>query len=495
MIFVSQTAPELKAAIVSESFLEGAGFSTSPSNNAGDLVHHDLRALQQQAAGGELIRLDAPACINTFSGAFETGYSAVLLISNLDSPTSPLVQTSGVVSAVTIADLTSNHSSIQYCLAQRGPAATCEVCLNTLLLGIVALLNSILLVATASVLFKRSSFRPLATLGDAISSFLEEPDPTTQGACLLSKADVRQGRWHPTGAKYWIPRDHYWLRSVSGPRWLVTGSIWTACVGLAAAGLGVAIANDPVAGLSPFGVSSPHALIRLPQSVLAQAAAMVASLPQGLLAVLYLAVDAHLTTYFLSHESSRFATAPPRPLRVSADPVGLQTTSVYLTLPPAVSWFLAVLFAGMAFLLSQSLFVVSVQLIDVPVSPGSIPTDDEGLSGSPNQIVALGLSGVALLVLLASLLVLAVAVLGVGLRRSPSAQPPGGEPVGNPMALAGGSCSAVISARCHPLAREKGLWRKPVMWGVVREGACLGESHCGFTAGRPGVVNPGVPYA
>jgi hypothetical protein len=205
-----------------------------------------------------------------------------------------------------------------------------------------------------------------------------------------------------------------------------------------------------------------------------------------LLAALYLAVNPVLSAYFLSQESSRFAIGPVRPLRVSADAVGAQTASLCLTLPWSVSGALMVLFTAMAFVLSQSFFVVSVRLVDVS-------TLDDSTTETP--LVALGLSGVGLLTLLVMLVVLALVILGLGLRRAPAAGTVNGEMVGNPMAMPSGSCSVVVSARCHPLAREKGLWRKPVMWGVVRDGVGLGVSHCAFTAGRAGVVNAGRNYA
>ncbi|SPQ22083.1 0c82ce2d-26cf-476e-8914-0ca15ab7d1b9 [Thermothielavioides terrestris] len=485
VIFVSQTAPNFKAAVVDESFVSGAPLSGDVSAITGGLSTTDLSALQQLVARGELVRLSAPACIDQFGGAFEPDYSTVLLISNAKA--SPLSQTPEGT------NLVSDQSAIQYCLAQPAPAPTCAVNLNSSLLGTVALLNSIALVATGAVLFKHSSsFRPLATLGDAISSFLDEPDPETQGACLLSKTDVCQGRWPLTEAKYWEPKHHYWLRSVSFPRWIVALLLWATCVGLATAGLAVSVNNDPAARLSPFGTASPHALALLPAGTPAAAAAVVASLPQLLLALLYFAVHALLASYYLSHESSLFATRSARPLRVSADSVGAQTTSLYLALPIPISGALAALFATMSFLLSQSFFPVSVQLLNYPLDPANNPTP----SSSSSTIIALGLSGTALLALLVLLGLLATAVLALGLRRAPAAAMVNGELRGNPMALPAGSCSAVISARCHPLARERaGLSGKPVMWGVVREGVGFGVSHCGFTAGRAGLVEAGRNYA
>ncbi|KAL2166598.1 hypothetical protein VTG60DRAFT_2467 [Thermothelomyces hinnuleus] len=412
-----------------------------------------------------------------------------------------------------ISTLVPDRSSIQYCLAQRAPAPTCEVDLNAPLLGSVTLVNSIALVAAVAVLFKwPSSFHPLVTLGDAISSFLQDPDPTTQGACLLSKTDIWHGRWPLTTTKCWVPRKHYWLRSVSFPLWIATATVWAVCLGLLAASLAYALSMDPSARLSPPGSASPHALLALPNTApTGAAAAVVAALPQLLLAALYLTANALLTSYHLSHESSLFAaaaaapTAWPRPLRVSsADPAGAQTSSLYLTLPHSVSAVLVSLFAGLSLVLSQSVFAVVVRRIEArvsmspssPSSSSSSPAGNAAAAATAPPIVALGLSDVGLVVLLAALVGLAAVVLGMGLRRAPPAGPANEKTLGNPMVLPGGSCSAVISARCHPLAREKGLWMKPVMWGVVREdGGPLAISHCGFTAGRAGPLEAGRSYA
>ncbi|KAK3309009.1 uncharacterized protein B0T15DRAFT_500732 [Chaetomium strumarium] len=527
VIFVSQTAPSLKAVVVGESFLEGSPFSNGDAETVGGLSRHELLLLQRRAARDELVRLSTPVCIDHFSGAFQEEYSAVLVISNNKPP----ISESSDIRRTTASD-------IRYCLAQPASAPTCEVNLNASLLGTVSLLNSIALVATAAVLFMRpSSFRPLATLGDAISSFLEEADPMTQGSCLLSKADVCQGRWPLTEAKFWLPKNHYWLHSVSFPRWVVAFFIWATCVGLAATALAISIPNpddddSSAARLSPFGTASPHTLLLLPANTPAAAAAVVASLPQLLLAALYFATNALLTSYFLSHESSLFALKPARPLRVSAaaNPAGWQTTSLHLTLPGPVSALLMALFTAMSFVLSRSIFAVSVHLVDVPLldlassSSTAPPPPNPPSETTKRIIVGLGLSGAGLLALLSLLAALAAGVIALGLRRAPPAaggtvSSGGGEEemVGNPMALPAGSCSAVISARCHPLARERTtittsattstttaaregarellLWEKPVMWGVVREGVGFAPSHCAFTAGRAGVVGAGRNYA
>ncbi|KAK0616066.1 hypothetical protein B0T17DRAFT_496885 [Bombardia bombarda] len=413
-----------------------------------------------------------------------------------------------LVSAVVVQVLYNAVIFISTNITDAGQALqTCDVGVNGTLLGVAALLNLVIVIAIATVL-ARASFAPLATLGDAITSFLRDPDPSTRGACLLSKTDVRLGRWGGVGlneAKYWVPRKHYWFSSPSLPHWLFTILVWCACAGLAAAALVVSLMAEHQ--LSPFGADSSSSSgssssitqlqlqLQLPSSVSLPAAALIASLPHILLAALYFATNSLLTTYWLSHESSLFASRPPAALRVSARPVGAQTTSLYLTLPRPASWCLLAWFMGMGFVASQSLGVVATTT--ATTSP-----------------VALGISGIGLLTLLSMLVLLACVVIGLGVFRSaPPAGMVNGEAVGNPMALRGGSCSVVLGSRCHLVDKYRGVraekekepWRYPLVWGVVHEGAdevgmttrrTMGMvGHCSFTAGTAVQVDVGRCYA
>ncbi|KAH6630933.1 hypothetical protein B0J18DRAFT_116346 [Chaetomium sp. MPI-SDFR-AT-0129] len=592
VVFVSQTAPSFKAAMVGEPFVRGAAFSGDFSADGSGFSRPDLLALQRRVVDGDLVRLSAPDCMDQFGGAFETAYSAVLLVSDTQTTSTGMsrvtrvarLSRSGTDPARDLAPALVDPSAmqVQYCLALPAPPPTCQVNLNASLLGIVALLNSIAVVATSAVLFRRrSAFRPLVTLGDAFSSFLQDPDPTTRGACLLTKSDVVRGRtWPRAEAKYWIPDSHYWARSVPFTGWLATFLLWALCAGLAAAALVYHLTADTTSSLSALGLADPHALIRFPFTSSSTttpppaAIAVLAAVPQLLLAALYLSVNSLLTTYYLSHESSLFAMGGHpvgpvgRPLRVSADPVGAQTTGIRLTLPHVVSCPLTVLFAGMSFLTGQSFFAVVVRAVPVSIPPTASPD----AAGESPSLVALGTSGQALVALLIALGLLALAVITLGMRRAPSAITVKGEMVGNPMVMPGGSCSAVVSARCQPVGgreslappvrgsmgkpgrksesvvpvrvstvrlsmaremaseettegtgtrtepgtgaetgtggmekrgmrmeiretRETALWRRPVMWGVIREGNGYGVSHCGFTAGRAGTVGMGRSYA
>lgn len=140
----------------------------------------------------------------------------------------------------------------------------------------------------------------------------------------------------------------------------------------------------------------------------------------------------------------------------------------------------------MAFVLSQSFFVVSVHL--APADPSSTVI---------STLTALGFSGTGLLVLLALLVVLALTVVGLGFRQAPPAILGNGQAAGNPLALEAGSCSAVLSARCHaaPQERNMELWKRPLTWGVVEGGGPVNVAHCTFTAGRAGDIDLGRSYA
>lgn len=396
---------------------------------------------------------------------------------------------------------------------------TCTLNLNGPLFGIVMILNLLLVLAMATVL-ARSTFAPLATVGDALRSFLRRPDPATEGACMLTKRDVRHGRgWgvlghtpgtgaadgdgarvdtgnssrnrEPLGTPF-VPRTHLWLHFPSLARWGFATLAWLAACAPAAVGLALLLARPgPIGGddgevgvplwtttttiappslFPPLG--TPHTAFASPAQPPAADAdrghvddaavqtALLAALPQLPVAVLYLAANALLTTYFLGQEYASYAAiggaSSPRPLRVSSAPAGQQTTGLYLTLPRPVSWLLLVLFAGLGFLASQA--VSSLVVMDPILDSDSDPAA---------PLVALTLNTTALLALCTALAALAAFTLVLGFRQPPPAPllgapenekrgsgKAGGPPRANPLAqaLRGGSCSAVFSAACHPYA-------------------------------------------
>lgn len=62
---------------------------------------------------------------------------------------------------------------------------------------------------------------PLITVGDAIQSFLNRPDPTTSGMCLAGKLTFQPWiRDQSHGPKEWRLNKKRWFGSASKTRWI-----------------------------------------------------------------------------------------------------------------------------------------------------------------------------------------------------------------------------------------------------------------------------------
>lgn len=495
LIFTTSTGYEYDIVAVKAAFLTGGQFSNASATNGAGLTRTELLELQDAAASGQLSNLSTTACIDVFSASFNADYQALLLVlsssgSSDSSSSNSLVATARAgIGASAEDDITSTDGSqvlvegseVAYCLGERAATErdTCTLNLNGILFAAILGLNLVAFLATAASLLLRR-FEPLVTLGDAVTSFLRDPDPATRNNCLLTKENLRTGLggWDFTEGKYWAPdRGHAWFRSPSLTQWLVAGFWWLAAAGPAAGVLALTLvgqqqqADDGSAStpstasttmaLTDFGTADYRTTYLTAASTPAAALALAAAGPQVLLAGLYLATNALLTAFFLTRESARFAatsTSRRRPLRVSnARPVGRQTTSLYLTLPRPVSWALAAYFAGMGLVLSQACF---------PVCLSSPSTSSSSNSAALRGV---GFSGAALLTLLLMLVALFLAVAALSLRRAPAMTMADGRAVGNPLVFDGGSCSAVISARCHRVPGEADVWADEVCWGVVPE--------------------------
>lgn len=73
----------------------------------------------------------------------------------------------------------------------------------------------------------RNRSPPLLTVGDAISSFISRPDPTTGDLCWLSSKYVRKGTWtgtreNSTPTYNSLSKPQFWSRAVTRWRWIAT---------------------------------------------------------------------------------------------------------------------------------------------------------------------------------------------------------------------------------------------------------------------------------
>ena len=167
--------------------------------------------------------------------------------------------------------------------------------------------------------------------------------------------------------------------------------------------------------------------------------ALLANIPQIIISVAYFLYNNMLTTMLLAAEYNDYA-IERKPLRVSWAK-GLQRSTYYLSLPYRYSIPLMICNTILHWLVSQSFFFVEVVLYDMA---GKLTAE---------RLIACGYSPIALMVAILLGFVMVCIILGMGFRRFRTNMP---------LAV---SCSAAISAACHPPPGDNDHALKPVMWG------------------------------
>ncbi|RCI11040.1 hypothetical protein L249_5183 [Ophiocordyceps polyrhachis-furcata BCC 54312] len=324
--------------------------------------------------------------------------------------------------------------------------------------------------------------QPLYTLGDAIASFMRSPDGSTIDMCLVTKDDFLRRRHHRW--KFWksvepipqtSPREfrkqpRLWMQAASWRRWtllMVLCSCTIAAGGplLAAAVSSLAHRNVPtdMRNLKKlgFGETTPLTFLvtRLPRQDPAGliSSVLLANLPQVIVSVIYLLYNAMLSTFLVQREFSlMYKREKHKPLRVS-EPIGIQRSSYFISLPLRYGVPLYATSGLMHFLLSQSLFMARVTAFS-PDGTVDARASFSTCAYSPVALVTTMVMGAALV----------LAIVAVGFRRYDGT-----------MRMVGTN-SRAIAAACHVLAedRDEG-YLLPVQWGVVEQTAGVGR--CAFT--------------
>lgn len=105
---------------------------------------------------------------------------------------------------------------IDSCLSQT-LEEQCTIEASLSLLGVVIAFIFCKLLCMFWVLWKLKE-HPLAVVGDAICSFLKEPDENTKGACLGTPSDFNHKNYW-LSARKWSPKPRRWSRNASGGQW------------------------------------------------------------------------------------------------------------------------------------------------------------------------------------------------------------------------------------------------------------------------------------
>jgi hypothetical protein len=231
----------------------------------------------------------------------------------------------------------------------------------------------------------------LYTLGDAIASFMRDPDPSTERMCLATKEDFRTHRdwrfrkiptWQTKGYEGPHPRmmskkPTRWWTAASVRRWIILLSACILIIVVVAILLGLSTISlrhrkwkTDIKGLLHFGFGAltPDTFLVLllpkkdPEGLIANV--LVANLPQLIVSVLYILYNTMLSTFLVQREFSRMCTEKFRkPLRVS-EPSGIQRSSYFISLPLRYGIPLYVSSGGMHWLISRSFFLARVTAVD-----------------------------------------------------------------------------------------------------------------------------------
>jgi hypothetical protein len=209
--------------------------------------------------------------------------------------------------------------------------------------------------------------------------------------------------------------------------------------------------------------------------------ALIANFPQVLLSFLYFAYNSLFTAMLMGYEWVSYA-HKKKGLRVSRRPSGAQRSTYFLQLPYRFGLPLVLLSGTLHWLVSQSIFVVALDVYD---EYGDLNTMSVGVEwDAPTKTC--GYSPVAMLGVAILGFLMVTTVIGVGYI-----------PYKGGMPLAGSS-SLAISAACHPEKHyETGdtvLSEQKLQWGVVST-SLDGIGHCAFTNKDVGPLVKGCMYA
>ena len=260
MIFTSASANHYIAYVVTDSFVcnrpDDLIFQADSHHGSigENLLNTTIYHLWQQMPA--LDRLENSRCLQIYGHRFLSNYGNAILVTSISNANTSVLATEEIVPGQNINTiLCAGHArnwtidpkvheystftqigpfadaQVAYCLAEPViPDCTLDLNLSILVIVIVCNVVKITCLFIAALTLKA---RPLRTTGDAISSFLQCADPTTEGRGPLSTLDVYAGRWHnrqtsvseiegnENGIRRWASVRHRWYSSAGCGRWLM----------------------------------------------------------------------------------------------------------------------------------------------------------------------------------------------------------------------------------------------------------------------------------
>jgi hypothetical protein len=249
-IFVSLTANEYMIAAVTQDFVNGANWTLTGSN-----AFHQVLLTEMQRNISSYERLDQAACITEYGVDYLSSRRNALVVvdGELSNPLmgtldwtynapqnswicGTTVGSNMTLETISIDDFDCNipvalsndtwlmgSQQVDYCLSQT-VEDQCRLQFAVPIMVVVLACNFFKLLAVVMTLWKCRE-PTLVTLGDALDSLLESPDPYTVGMCIAAKKDFRESAWPVSKAKRWIPKKHFLCEGVGIRRWVLSNAV------------------------------------------------------------------------------------------------------------------------------------------------------------------------------------------------------------------------------------------------------------------------------
>ncbi|KAF5381867.1 hypothetical protein D9757_008366 [Collybiopsis confluens] len=373
---------------------------------------------------------------------------------------------------------------INYCLSQP-VALKCQLNFNVPLLVLVIIFN-IVKVTCMALAARTIHNNALVTVGDAIASFTSNPDIHTRDMCLNSKHIFDGREIDKTVCLQYQSRSIRWFRAASKQDWMITVLFFAVAISTVLGLLIFAISHlGPGTGFSAIwqlGIGKVHARTIISNWMIPTdgysglvASVLVSNSPQLILSIIYLIFNLLCTKMFLAREWLSYSHAR-KLLRVS-NPQGTQRSTYSLQIPYRFGLPLMAYSTLLHWLVSQSIFLVQVIYYD------------ESDSDYNSTISSCGFSslGMILTLIVGGTLILGALIFGY------FSYFDGDMPFV-------GSCSAAISASCHPPIPDGSDPLKPMKWGAVLgfesgNGKQSAVGHVSFSSGNVFEPIPGCYYS
>ena len=268
-VFSSLSTRQYNTFLTSSNFFDGAIFNLDASiavqNDTNPSITNALQKYQKNQTA--LKRLENEACLKVYTASIVSKYSDVFLVTTYSNSTNSLILWSVSKNSKLIIDSgssvikeclasyldgcdffaivnpqnwsISNHPvtylingevqmeiypipdgmRAQYCLS-RLVEEHCKLQFSLAIMVVVIVCNVVKTVCMSVIVWNQDS-EPLVTLGDAIASFLDRPDMTTAGNCIVEKIRFEESRSWALHLSRWYTRRLRWFRAASPRRWVV----------------------------------------------------------------------------------------------------------------------------------------------------------------------------------------------------------------------------------------------------------------------------------